>query len=154
MYIKSINWHQFFQELLNFSYFWPIFIGILILIIIWLRIRKNRQVIQLFKNSEGNVALVQNALIDLMKQTCHDVAPESKPHVYLWTKNNTLNIKVKMQISSDQHIETTASIIQKQLHIVLKDTLGLEKIGSINILITGFNKKPKRNDSKVISEIE
>lgn len=154
MHIKSINGYEFFQELINCCYFWPILISILLLIIIWISIRKNCQIIQLFDNSEGSVALVQNALIDLIKKTCEDVVPESKPNVHLWIKNNALNIRVKIKIYSDQHVETIASIIQKQLHIVLKDTLGLENIGPINIIITGFNKNPRKMDSKITSEIE
>lgn len=148
MEISLIDWKEALQEIYDWHYFWPTAIAIIILLLIWRSIRRRRRVIKLSTHEEGKVFVMHTALIDLIENTCNDVAPNSKPQVRLYEKNGKLNLKIKIRVFSDQHIERTTSIIQKQVSHTLQDTLGLENIGIINILIAGFRKSNTKKGSE------
>lgn len=152
--MQTINWNQFFHEVISYPYFWPILIVIVALIITWNQIRKNQQIINLFKNETGKISVIQNALIDLIKKICAEVIPDSKPNVSLSIKKNKLNIKIKIKIHENQHIEKLTTILQKALQQMLKDTLGIENIDTINILITGFIKEQDQSLSSSSEKLE
>lgn len=147
MELSLIDWKESLQEVYHWQYFWPTIIAIIVLLFIWRAIRKRRRVIKLSSHEEGEIFVMRTALINLIENTCSDISPESKPRVCLREKNGKLNLKIKIRIFSDQNIENTASIIQKQINHTLQDTLGLENIGIINILIAGFRKSPRKKGS-------
>jgi len=156
MNLVLINWNELFQEIYHWPYFCPTIIAIIILLFIWRAFRKRRRVIHISTLQEGKVSVMRSALIDLIENTCNGVAPNSKPHVCLCEKNGKLNLKIKIRIFSDQHIETITSTIQRQVSNVLQDTLGLDNIGTINILIAGFCKLSKKTSesSTIYGETE
>lgn len=154
MNTQTIPWSDYSHEVFNSTYFWPILIGIVLLIILWQQIRKNRQTIDLFKNESGKVAVIQNALIDLIKKICEEVVPESKPSLSLCAKKDKLNMKIKIKIYPNQHIEKVSSTLQQELYHTLKDTLGIENIGAINILIIGFHKEDSKKNNSITSELD
>lgn len=144
-----VSWlKDYFQELVRWQYFWPVIIAIVLLLVILRKLQKKRAIINLSTHPDGRVSVVSSALIHLIENTCNDVAPNSKPRVHISQNKNLLNIKIKIRVFSDQHIESTTSKIQKQVNYVLQNTLGLENIGSVNILIAGFSK----SQNKTISE--
>lgn len=152
MDLAAIQWKEFFQEIYNWPYFWPTIIAIIILLLIRSAIHRRHRIIKLSSNEEGKVSVMRTALIDLIENACNDVSPNSKPRVCLCEKSGKLNVRIKIRVFSDQHIEKTTSIIQKQVNHVLQDTLGLENIGTINILIAGFRKSSKKKEPESDSE--
>lgn len=140
MDIALVNWKELLQEIYHWPYFCEAIIAIIFLLFIWRIIRKRRSVINLSTHEEGKVSVMRSALINLIENTCNNIAPDSKPRVCLCEKNGKLNFKIKIRVFSDQHIENTTSLIQKEINYVLQDTLGLDNIGTINILIAGFRK--------------
>lgn len=154
MYLQSINWNTFFHELISYPYFWPIVIAIVVLIIVWIQIRKNQKIIELFKNEAGEVSVLQNALNDLIKKISEEVVPESKPNVSICIKKDKLDIKIKVKIYANQNIEEITSLLQQEVNSVLKNTLGVENIHNINILITGFHKEEIRKPHQIPTETE
>lgn len=133
---------ELFQEIIHWPYLCPTLIALLIILLIWRKINKRNKIISLSTHQEGKVCVVRTALIDLIENTCNDIIPNSKPRVCLCEKGGKLNLKIKIRVFSNQNIEQTTSIIQKQISHILQSTLGLENIGTINILIAGFRKTP------------
>lgn len=148
MELAAIQWKEYLQEIYNWPYFWPTVIAVIVLLLIRRAIRRARRVIRLSTHEEGKVSVMRTALIDLIENTCNEVAPNSKPRVRLCEKKGQLNLKIKIRVFSDQHIEKTTSVIQKQVSHTLQDTLGLENIGTINILIAGFRKSNRKKESE------
>lgn len=149
MDLLQTNWNDLFQEIYHWPYLCPTIIAIIVLLFIWRACRKRHRVIHISTLQEGKVSVMRSALIDLIENTCNDVAPNSKPHVCLCEKNDKLNLKIKIRIFSDQHIETITSTIQRRVNQVLQDTLGLENIGTINILIADFSKSSKKTPENI-----
>lgn len=141
MLLEEINWNSFINGLSCWPCFWPFVIAVVVLLILWKIIRKRRQTVYLFKNETGKITVLQSALIDLVKTTCEDLAPDSKPIVYVCPKNDKLNLKIKIKIYPDQQIEQLTSAIQQKVKSILHDSLGIQNIGSINILISSFYKE-------------
>ncbi|PWU05976.1 MAG: hypothetical protein C5B43_02490 [Verrucomicrobia bacterium] len=151
MLLEEINWNSFINELSCWPCFWPFVIAFIALLILWKVIRKKRQTIYLFKNETGKITVLQSALIDLIKKACEDLAPDSKPTVYIYPKNDKLNLKIKIKIYPEQQIEQLTTAIQQKVKSMLHDSLAIQNIGSINILITSFYKE-NPTDTQISSE--
>lgn len=152
--LQHIDWQELLQVMMDWPYFWPTVVSILVLLIIWGRIRKKYRSIHLFGGPTGSVTVAKRALVELIERTCDDIAPGGKARVSLKKCRDKLNIKVRLRLFSGQHLENLASKIQATLTDELKENLGFENVGSINILVTDFKSAMKKDSSPTPSEID
>ena len=150
--LKAIDWAEVGKHALQNPYFWPSIIGIFLIFYIWRAIRKKQAFIQLFSAPAGSVKVSQNALVDLIKKNVTDITSGSNPKVCIYQKSGKLNVKIKLVLQSGQNIETLSSKIQCSLFSTLKEHLGLENIGKINILVSGFKPSSKHPSPEIEEE--
>jgi len=113
-------------------------VSLILLLIIWRKITKHFRPIKLFNNSLGVVEVSRKALDELVQNVCYKLGALSKPKVKIFVKRGRLSVKVSLKIEGNQMLAEVSSQIQEDLVRKFRDHLGVEKLGSIDVSITGF----------------
>lgn len=141
--LNQINWGEIGKEILQWPYFWPTLILIFFLFYIWRKIKTKNLLIKLSDGPTGSIEVSRKALVDLIQKTIVSITPKSQIKVCIHLKQDKLYIKIKLNLQSDQNLEMLASKIQSAISSILREYLGLENIGTIDIIVSGFQEKTK-----------
>mgnify|MGYP004653715133 CR=1 FL=1 len=101
--------------------------------------------VRLFTNNSGIVEVSRPALEKLVQSVCYNLGALNKPSVKISLKRRRLNVFVSLKIESQQRLSELSSRLQEELTKEFVEQLGVEKLGKINVKITGFRglaKKP------------
>ncbi len=143
------NWLDIFQSTVTSPAFWLIFAIIAVLTALRCSVQQRSKLVSLFKGHSGQVTITQTALKELIKKTTIDeVHPASTPKVSLYLKNNKCNIEVRLKLFSSQRVGPISESLQEKIDEVLKSCLSIEKVGNINIIVTGFVADRKARESE------
>jgi len=112
--------------------------ALITLLIIVRKIRKHFSPIRLFSTTVGSVEVSRKALDELVQNVCYNLGILSKSKVKIFTKRGRLSLKISLKIEGNQMLADISSRIQEELVRKFRDHLGVEKLGSINVSITGF----------------
>ncbi|MDR2735341.1 MAG: hypothetical protein LBB20_00660 [Puniceicoccales bacterium] len=118
------------------------FIGLMavyVLIKIALRSAK-KTILCLLDNESGKVFIKKSVLKETIREACESLGMQSRPRIDIFCKSKKINIKISFNIPSDQKLPEVSTRLQKHLHIVLADDIGIKNIDKIDIVITGINR--------------
>tara|TARA_R100000027_G_scaffold67048_2_gene64394 strand:- start:882 stop:1724 length:843 start_codon:yes stop_codon:yes gene_type:complete len=115
----------------------------LIVLLLLLRMRPARR-IRAFKGETGYVEISRHALLELVHSACEQLPEVRKPAIKIKARRK-LNLSVRIRVDGSAHLRDTASFLQTHLKDALENNLGVEKLGKIEILVTGIRaaKRPK-----------
>lgn len=125
-------------------------LGAALLFWAFIRIRRRFQTIRVFRTEEGSVEVSKRALLGVVYNACTSVGTLSRPSVELIQKGGKIHILVKVVLKSGEHLTNLSVQIQSAIRDGLKDCLGIENIGRINVLMRGFKAEPKTFSSSEI----
>ena len=112
---------------------------LLLLLIVKVRMQPKR--IVAYGTDEGDVWVTRSAIIELVKTTCEQMPSVLKPTVKMRVKGRQTHFNIYFKLASNgqlKHIETT---LQTQLRKALQDNFGLQNLGMINLIATGFKQQ-------------
>jgi len=110
--------------------------GALILLLIIKRSLPRRR-IRAFKGETGYVEISRHALLELVHSACEQMPEVRKPSIKIRAKRK-LNLSVRIRVDGSVHLRDTASFLQNHLKDSLENNLGVEKLGRIEVLVTGI----------------
>lgn len=114
-------------------------IGVLaVLLVIIVSVRRNFAPIKLFNNSAGWVTVTPKALDELVQSVCYSMGSLNRPSVSVHSKRGRLWMTVSLKLEMGQKLSEVSSSIQEELTNALRDHLGVEKLGRIDVRIKGF----------------
>lgn len=108
----------------------------LLLILLLLRLRPPSR-IRAFQGETGYVEISRHALLGLVYSACEQLPEVRKPSVKVRGRRR-LNLSVRIRVDGSAHLRDTASYLQTHLKDALENNLGVEKLGRIEILVTGI----------------
>jgi hypothetical protein len=80
-----------------------------------------------------------------------------KSKIAIWHKNKKIDIRISFDIPTKQKLPEISTTLQKHLHIVLADDIGIKNIGKIDIVKPEYIESPyqnrKQNPLKYFSNI-
>ena len=115
-------------------------------------LQRRRKAISLFSSETGHIRVSPKALRELVTISCRNIGT-TRPHVYFYTKAAKLHLHVRLKMRSEQKLAETFSKLQEHLKQTLRENLGVEKLGSIDITVTGFKiLHPEKNVLDVFPE--
>ncbi len=132
---------SFLGELGRYPYFKEVALTIFVLALIlwvWGRLRRRYGAISLFNNEAGRVRVTRRALTDLVHSACFQVGAVERPKLKFKIKRRKLYIQLCMKLQSNQRLADLSTSLQDRLSESLRDNLGVDRLGRIDILITGF----------------
>ena len=89
--------------------------------------------------------MYKRQIIDLVRTSCEQLESVSKPLVKIRGKGQTTHLEVRIVLLSGGRLREIEQTLQSHLREALTENLGIESLGYINIVATGF--KSGRIDS-------
>ena len=124
-----------------------IFILAFILVIL---VRRQPNNIVAYTTENGNVMVSRHAIIELVQNSCEQLEDVSKPLVKIKAKGQITHLEVRIVLLSGGRLREIEQTLQTHLREALIENLGIESLGRINIVATGF--KSGRIDSNIHSK--
>ncbi len=103
-----------------------------------LLVRRQPKKIVAYRTENGRVMVCRSAIIELIRTSCEQLDDVAKPSVKINVKGNTTHFDVRIQLMSGGRLRDIEETLQKHLRQNLTENLGIENLGKINIVATGF----------------
>lgn len=116
-----------------------LFGGLLFLITILILIRKRQpKNIVAYKTENGDVIISRSAVVELVRTTCEQISQVNKPKLKVFTKRGLTHFTVCIQLTNGSSLKDVEETLQSHLRESLSKNLGIETLGTINIIVTSF----------------
>ncbi|MGC6423795.1 MAG: hypothetical protein ACON4O_02265 [Lentimonas sp.] len=115
--------------------------GILLLLFIFVLfclLRRQPKKIVAYSTENGRVIVGRGAIVELVQTACAQLNDVSKPRVKIVVKRDVTNLDVEIKLQSGGRLRVIEDMLQSHLRTALSENLGIEKLGYINIIATGF----------------
>jgi hypothetical protein len=118
---------------------------LLLAFLLILLLRRQPKNVVAYTTENGRVMVSRHAIIDLVQTSCEQLENVSKPIVKIKGKGQTTHFEVRIVLLSGGRLREIEQTLQSHLRKALTENLGIESLGCINIVATGF--KSGRIDS-------
>lgn len=112
--------------------------ALLVLLFIIRAVRKRYAPVKLFNNSAGVVTVTPKALDELVQSVCYSMGALNRPSVKIYTRRGRLSLTISLKLETGQKLSEVSSAIQEEMTNALREHLGVEKLGRIDVKIKGF----------------
>ena len=122
----------------------PVIIGaaiilvILLMILMVLLLRRQPKKVLAYATENGRVMVSRAAIVELVQTSCAQLNNVSKPRVKIAVKRNVTNLDVDIKLLAGGRLRQIEDTLQAHLRLALSENLGIENLGYINIIATGF----------------
>jgi hypothetical protein len=110
---------------------------VLAFVLILLARRQPRNVTA-YSTTNGQVMVSRSAIVELVQTSCEQIKEVSKPQVRMNAKGNKTHFEVRLKLASGAQLRSIEETLQSHLRKALTENLGIENLGRINIVATGF----------------
>lgn len=118
-----------------------LFTVVLILLLWFLLRRRQPSKIVAYHSENGRVMVSRSAIQELVQTACKEMKQIHRPSVRIRTRRGTCHLKVGIKLESGGKLRDLEEKLQLHLRQSLTDTLGIEKLGTIDVTATGFKDK-------------
>lgn len=118
-----------------------------------LLVRRQPKNVVAYSTSNGQVMVSRSAIVELVQTSCVQIGEVSKPQVRMQVKGSKTNFEVRLKLASGARLRAIEEILQSHLRKALTENLGIDNLGRIDIVATGF-KSGKLDSSSSISKKE
>ena len=112
-------------------------IGLFVLVIVAVIKRQPNHVVA-YTTDSGSVTVSRAAIVELVQSSCAQIEAVSKPRVTIMVKGRTAHFKVRIKLASGGRLRDVEHALQNHLRKSLSDNLGIEHLGKIDVIATGF----------------
>jgi hypothetical protein len=109
-------------------------LAILIVLLIVLRLMGGGRLLA-FNSPTGRVMVSKNAIKGLIARTCCGVEGISRPQSRIRTRGGKLRLRVYIHLRGNTRLADVSTLLQEKLDLALRQNLGIEKIGKIDIIV-------------------
>ncbi|CAA6676777.1 MULTISPECIES: alkaline shock response membrane anchor protein AmaP [unclassified Lentimonas] len=136
-----MNWTEITEALSHFAeptylYAAGAFIALSFALILLLR-RQPKKIVA-YRTENGRVMVSRTAIVELIRTSCQQINDVTKPSVKIKVKGKTTHFDVQIQLMSGGRLREIEQTLQEHLRHCLTENLGIENLGKINIVATGF----------------
>lgn len=136
-----MNWNEISDALQNLSPVQHLYIGAAVIVLVCLLIlllRRQPKQIVAYVTENGRVMVSRSAIVELVRTTCEQLQVVSKPHVKMRIKGKTSHFNIAIKLKNSGQLRQVEQALQAHLRQALTENLGIEHLGKINIIATGF----------------
>jgi hypothetical protein len=120
-----------------------------VLVIFWIGLRiKNGGRLLAFNTPTGRVLVSRTAIKGLIARTCCGVEGVSHPQSRIRTHGGRLRVRVYIQLRGNTRLGDVSTLLQERLDLALRQNLGIEKIGKIDVIVTDIQPCPNKVSSR------
>ncbi|MEM8867532.1 MAG: hypothetical protein AAGC73_04625, partial [Verrucomicrobiota bacterium] len=99
--------------------------------------RQPRNVVA-YRTDDGSVLVSRSAIVELVQTSCEQLDDVSKPSVKIQVKGAVTHFQVRLKLLSGGRMRDVQQTLQQHLRNTLSENLGIESLGRIDIIATGF----------------
>ena len=103
-----------------------------------LLVRRQPNKIVAYRTENGRVMVCRSAIVELIRTSCEQLDNVAKPIVKIKVKGKTTHFDVRIQLKSGGRLRDIEQTLQVHLRQNLTENLGIEHLGQINIVASGF----------------
>ncbi len=98
-----------------------------------------------FTNDEGKAEISKKAIQEIIQRTCEQFVEVGRARSELKMKKGQLNLKVSLKLRVKTRLSEITSKLQAQITTAIRDDLGIDNLGTVNVMVEGFlaEAKPK-----------
>ncbi|HAV12185.1 MAG TPA: hypothetical protein DCX06_01645 [Opitutae bacterium] len=111
---------------------------VLVIFILIVFLRRQPTKVEAYATENGRVLVSRGAIVELVQTSCEQLKDVSKPRVKIAVKRNVTNLDVEIKLLSGGRLRAVEDTLQSHLRHALSQNLGIENLGYINIIATGF----------------
>ncbi len=144
------EFYTFLQELPQPEFLYMCVTTVALMFILILLLRRQPKNVVAYTTENGRVMVSRHAIVELVQTSCEQLQDVSKPQVKINVKGQTTHFEVRIKLLSGGRLRQIEQTLQAHLRKALTENLGIESLGRINIVATGF--KSGRIDSNLPSK--
>jgi len=91
-----------------------------------------------FSTDAGTILISRRALAEQIERCCEELDDVGRCRVEVFKKKDLIETRIQMRLRTDSQLVGVSGYLQEQVDHVVRKTLGIEKVGPINIIITGI----------------
>ncbi len=112
--------------------------AMLLLVAMWLRARHQPRAVVAFDNPDGQVMVARSAISELAQTATDDMGEVAKCVTRIQTRGGRLNVQLRIKMVAGSNLSEVSLGLQYRVKNSLRNNLGIEKLGSIEVRLTGF----------------
>lgn len=112
--------------------------AIVLAFLLLLLVRRQPKQIVAYSTDEGQVYVARSAIRELVQSACEQLEGVSKPHTRIIIRGSRAHFEVKVKLVGTCRLRDIESTLQRHMRTALSENLGIEKLGRINVIATGF----------------
>ena len=155
--VENANWREAVRSIYDSLQALPgthlllwLFISVAIIYFFLFFLRRQPKNVVAYSTENGRVTVSRSAIVELVQTSCQQLQDVSKPQVKIKSEGETSHFEVSIKLMSGASLRSIEQTLQSHLRQALTENLGIENLGQINIVATGF--KSKRIDSTISSK--
>ncbi len=114
--------------------------ALLLVLLILCRLIRRLKPIKVFTNDAGRIHVSRGALSELVNNATQKVHAVRKPRICFYSSGGRLHLCMKIKLVQGHRLGEATRELQQTVTRALEETFNLEKIGKIDIIVTGFRK--------------
>lgn len=128
---------------LTFIVLTALVIVFVVLIIAFLKLGKSNLLV--FNNQDGKVEISKAAIQEIIERTCEQFVEVGRARGDIRRFNGKMSIKVRLKLRVKTRLQDISNELQNQITKAIRDDLGIENLGEVNVIVEGFlaESKPK-----------
>jgi hypothetical protein len=142
--------YSYVQQLPQPEFLYMCIATVVLLFLLILLLRRQPKNVVAYTTENGRVMVSRHAITELVQTSCEQMQDVSKPQVKIKVKGKTTHFEIRIKLLSGGRLRQIEETLQTHLRKALTENLGIESLGRINIIATGF--KSGRIESKLPSK--
>lgn len=107
-------------------------------VLAWWLARRPPETISAFDNQNGRVTVSRKALQELIQGCCERVNEVGRARATVSTRGGVISTHVRLRLNANGKLDSISGYLQEQISEAVKQNLGIESIGNIDIVVIGI----------------
>lgn len=126
------------EHLTRLEYLYTAAAVVALAFLLFVLIRRQPKHIKAYSTENGEVIVSRSAIVELVQTSCEQIKEVSRPQVRMHVKGGKTQFEVRLKLASGGQLRSIEQMLQAHLRKALTENLGIENLGRINIVATGF----------------
>lgn len=114
------------------------FLLALLILLIGSLLRRQPSRFEAFSTDAGTILVSRKALAEQIERCCEELDDVGRCRVEVFKKKDLIETRIQMRLRSNSQLVGVSGYLQEQVDHVVRKSLGIEKVGPIDIIITGI----------------
>jgi hypothetical protein len=105
-------------------------------------LRSRRRPLEIFSTTHGRIHVTPGAMADLVESAALQYGAVSRPRVLFKKRRGQIHLYVRLKLGPGQRLPLFSSGLQMQIMRAVQDAFGIENLGGVHLIVTGFKGRP------------